>query len=166
MSLHALPAHSRLWLLALTTPPGPAAETRLRHGLAEIVGLWRHKGQAYQGVGVLLEPQLIAVAEPSLADHPSGCAIDGMLRKVHRLVDQLNLGLVDPGASILVRQGGTLVPIAKADLQARLEDGSLDAATPVLDLSLYSLEDLRAGRLEAPLASTWVGRKFRIAVDA
>jgi len=164
--LHALPDHSRLWLLALASLPDRGTEARLRRGLEEILAQWRHKGQVYQGVSLLLEPQLIAVAEPSLATQPSGCAIDGMLRKVHRLVDQLNLGLVDPGASILVRQGGTLVPIAKADLQARLEDGSLDAATPVLDLSLYSLEDLRAGRLEAPLASTWVGRKFRIAVDA
>ena len=164
MSLHALPAHSRLWLLALTTPPGPAAETRLRHGLAEIVGLWRHKGQAYQGVGTLLEPQLIAVAEPSLADHPSGCAIDGMLRKVHRLVEHLHLSLMDPAASILVRLEERLVVVPKSEIQARLDEGTLDGHTPVLDLSLYSLEDLRAGRLEAPLACTWVGRKHRIAV--
>jgi hypothetical protein len=87
-----------------------------------------------------------------------------MLRKVHRMLEQLGLGLVDPGTSILVRLRGALVPIPKPEIQARLEDGTLDGATPVLDLSLYSLEDLRAGRLEAPLACTWVGRKHRIAV--
>jgi len=43
-----------------------------------------------------------------------------------------------------------------------LDDGTLGGSTPVLDLSLYSLEDLRSGRLEAPLAATWVGRKYKV----
>ena len=166
MSLHTLPDQSRLWLLALESFPDLATEARLRHGLADILAQWRHKGQVYQGEGLLLEPQLIAVAEPNLATQPSGCAIDGMLRKVHRLVEQLRLDLVDPAASILVRRGGRLEAIPKADIQAGLDDGSLDGNTPVLDLSLYSLEDLRAGRLEAPLASTWVGRKYQVSVRA
>jgi hypothetical protein len=164
MTLHALPAQSRLWLLALESLPDLASEAKLRHGLAEIIAQWRHKGQIYQGLGVLLEPQLIAVAEPNLATQPSGCAIDGMLRKVHRLVEHLNLRLADPAASILVRLGGQLVVIPKPEIQARLDDGTLDGGTPVLDLSLYSLADLRAGRLEAPLAETWVGRKFKVSV--
>ena len=164
MPLHTLPAHSRLWLLAFEPLPDPATETRLRRGLEEILTQWRHKGQVYQGEGVLLEPQLIAVAEPSLATQPSGCAIDGMLRKVHRLVQQLRLNPVDPGTSILVRQEGRMVAIPKAEIEARLNDGTLGADTPVLDLSLYSLADLRSGRLEAPLAETWVGRKFKLAV--
>jgi hypothetical protein len=162
MSLHALPDHSRLWLLALEPLPDPATQTRLRRGLEEIVSQWRHKGQAYQGAGLLLEPQLIAVAEPSLASQPSGCAIDGMLRKVRRLVEDLRLGLTDPAVSVVVRLGDRLEAIPKAELQARLDDATLDGSTPVLDLSLYSLEDLRSGRLEAPLAATWVGRKFKV----
>ena len=166
MSLHALPDHSRLWLLALESLPEPAAEARLRHGLAEVLAQWRHKGQVYQGQGLMLEPQLIAVAEPSLATQPSGCAIDGMLRKVRRLLEQLKLDLVDPATSILVRIEDRLVAIPKPEIQDRLADGTLTGDTPVLDLSLYSLGDLRAGRLEAPLASTWVGRKYQDSVRA
>ena len=163
MSLNTLPDHSRLWLLALASLPERSVEARLRQGLTEILAQWRHKGQIYQGVGVLLEPQLIAVAEPNLASQPSGCAIDGMLRKVHRLLEQLQLGLVDPASSILVRLEERLVVVPKADIQARLADATLTGETPVLDLSLYSLADLRAGRLQAPLADTWVGRKFKVA---
>ena len=164
MTLQTLPPHSRLWLLALESVPGPDAQARLRAGLDRILAQWRHKGQAYQGVGVLLEPQLIAVAEPLLAAQPSGCAIDGMLRKVRRLAEELELPLVDPAASVLVRLGNRLAAVPKAELATRLEDGTLDGATPVLDLSLYSLGDLQAGRLEAPLAATWVGRKFQVSV--
>ena len=166
MSLHALPDHARLWLVALAARPDAAAETQLRQGLLEILAQWRHKGQAYQAAFDLLEPQLIAVAEPNLAAHPSGCAIDGMLRKLRRLAEQLRLELVDGERNLLVRQGDRLVAIPKDEIQACLEQGRLAPATPVLDLSLYSLAELRAGRLEGPLARTWVGRKFKIALEA
>jgi hypothetical protein len=166
MSLEDLPGGSRLWLLALGEPPGPSRAARLVRGLEEILAHWRHKGRAYQAAGALLEPQLIAVAEPVLATQPSGCAIDGMLRKVRRLLESLELDLVDPAASLLVRKDGRLLPIPKGDLQARLDDGTLGPHTPVLDLSLYSLQDLRAGGLEHPLAETWVARRYRLTVDA
>ena len=88
MTLHTLPAHSRLWLLALDAPPDRETEARLRLGLERILAQWRHKGQAYRAAGVLLEPQLIAVAEPDCSPpEPSGCAIDGMLRRVRRLAE-------------------------------------------------------------------------------
>jgi hypothetical protein len=166
MPLHSLPGTSRLWLLAMQNPPEPGTETALRQGLEQVITRWRHKGQAYQGVGVLLEPQLIAVAEPTLATQPSGCAIDGMLRRVQHLVEGLGLALVDPAASILVRLNDRLVAIPKEEIQARLDDGTLDGFTPILDLSLYSLGDLHAGGLETPLSATWVGRKHRPAVGS
>ena len=166
MSFDALPDSSRLWLLALETIPGPAAEAQLVQGLAAILEHWRHKGMAYQGACALLQRQIIAVAEPNLATQPSGCAIDGMLRKIDRLTEQLALPLVDPAECILARVDGRLQAIPKAALGERLASGALTAATPVLDLSLYSLGELRAGHLENPLASTWIGRKFNLAVQA
>jgi hypothetical protein len=165
MSLNTLPGHSRLWLLALQSAPDPQTEHRLRQGLDEIVGQWRHKGQAYRGAVELLEPQLIAVAEPQLATQPSGCAIDGMLLRIRRLTDRLGLALVDPAQAVLVRLDGRLVVLAKADLATHLEDGTLGPETPVLDLSLYSLNDLRAGQLERPLAATWIARRHPLAAS-
>lgn len=166
MTFETLPGNARLWLLALRTAPDPATGDALGRGLTELVAQWRHKGKAYQGVATLLEPQLLAVAEPTLASQPSGCAIDGMLRRVRRLVEDRGLELVDPVQELLVRLEGRLVAVAKADLPARLEDGTLNAGTPCLDLSLYNLEDLRAGLLEQPLAATWVARRYRLDTPA
>ena len=162
----ALPGQARLWLLALDAAPEAAVRVRLEQGLAELLGHWRHKGQAYQAVGALLEPQLLAVAEPTLAGQPSGCAIDGMLRRLHRLLAELGLSPVDSERCILVRRGSGLEAIPKAELQARLDAGALDADTPLLDLSLYNLADLLAGRLESPLARTWVGRRYGLGAQA
>ena len=161
--MDALPDDSRLWLLALEPAPDAAALARLGEAMDALVAEWRHKGVQYAGAWTLLEGRILALAEPTMASAPSGCAIDGMMRKVNRHLADLGLGALDPVAAALVRAKGALRAIAKTDLEARLADGTLDAATPVLDLSLFTLGDLRSGKLEKPLASTWIGRKYKVA---
>ena len=163
MLFDPLPDHSRLWLRALALTPDPATRAELQTGLEEILGQWRHKGQAYQGAAALLDGQIIAVAEPTLASAPSGCAIDGMLRKLDKLTSSLALPVVDPATTVLVRLPEGLKPILKTDLPQALDQGIITPATPVLDLSLYTVGDLRAGKLEGPLSSTWIARKYNLA---
>jgi len=158
----ALPDDARLWLLALrqsTETPVLAPE------MDALLGRWRHKGVQYQGAWTLLEHRLLAVAEPTLAAQPSGCAIDGMLRGVNQIAGKLGLALEDPQA-VIVRLAEGLRAIPRSDLEARFADGTLDGATPVLDLALLTVGDLRQGRLERPLAATWIGRKYKIQAPA
>jgi hypothetical protein len=152
----ALPDEARLWLLALTSPVDAAT---LAPEMAAFLDRWRHKGVQYKGAWTLLEHRILAVAEPTLSTQPSGCAIDGMLRGVHQIAAKLGLAIEDPQA-VLVRLADGLHAIPRADLEARLADGTLDGATPVLDLALLTLGELRQGRLERPLAATWIGRKY------
>ncbi len=160
MSLSAfatLPDDARLWLLALAHPTEASV---LAPEMDALLGHWHHKGVHYQGAWALLESRILAVAEPTLATQPSGCAIDGMLRGVRQLTARLGLTLEDPQA-VLVRLGDGLHAIPRSDLPSRLSDGSLEDATPVLDLALLTVGDLRLGRLERPLAATWIRRKYR-----
>jgi hypothetical protein len=152
----ALPDDARLWLLALAQP---TEAPLLAPEVDALMGRWRHKGIQYSGAWTLLEGRILAIAEPTLAAQPSGCAIDGMLRGVHQLATRLGLTLEDPQA-VLVRLADGIHALARQELEARLADGTLTGATPVLDLALLTLGDLRGGRLERPLASTWIGRKY------
>ncbi len=98
-----------------------------------------------------------------MAKDPSGCAIDGMLRKVQMLA--AGLGRVTLGEDrILVRLEGRLQYFLRSELGDRIADGTLQGDTPVLDLALHNLRQLREGRLERPLASTWIGRKYKVPV--
>jgi hypothetical protein len=153
----ALPDDARLWLLALASPIEAAV---LAPDMEALLGRWRHKGVQYQGRWTLLEDRFLAVAEPILAAQPSGCAIDGMLRGVHQIATRLGLALLDPQA-VIVRLRDGIHAIPRSDLEARLADGTLDATTPVLDLALLTVGELRQGGLEKPLASTWIGRKYK-----
>jgi hypothetical protein len=151
-----LPDDARLWLLALAHPTEAAV---LAADLEFLLGRWRHKGIQYRGAWTLLENRIIAIAEPTLAAQPSGCAIDGMLRGVSQLIARLGLALEAPQA-VLVRLRDGILALPRNELEARLADGSLNAATPVLDLALLTLGELRQGKLERPLAATWIGRRY------
>lgn len=156
----ALPDDTRLWLMALAQPTEASV---LAPEVDALLGRWRHKGVQYNGAWTLLEHRILAIAEPTLAAQPSGCAIDGMLRGVHQIAAKLGLPLEDPQA-VIVRLANGLCAVPRPELEARLADGTLDGATPVLDLALLTLGDLRDGKGERPLAATWIGRKyFRLA---
>ncbi len=154
----ALPDDARLWLLALARP---TEASLLAPDMQGLLGRWRHKGIHYQGAWTLLENRILAIAEPTLASQPSGCAIDGMLRGVSQFVAKQGMALEDPQA-VMVRLKDGIRAIRRSELESRLSDGTLDGATPVLDLALLSLRDLRQGKLERPLAATWIGKKYKI----
>ncbi len=161
MSLPAfstLPDEARLWLLALAQPTEAAA---LAPEMDALIARWRHKGVHYQGAWTLLENRILAVAEPTLAAEPSGCAIDGMLRGVNQLAAKTGVPVEDPQA-VIVRLSDGIRAIPRADLPTLLADGTLDGATTMLDLALLTLGELRQGRLEKKLAATWIGRKFKL----
>jgi hypothetical protein len=161
-ALSALPDDARLWLLALAQATEPSV---LSSEMDALLGRWRHKGVQYQAAWTLLENRILAVAEPTLAAQPSGCAIDGMLRGVNQIAAKLGMALEDPQA-VIVRLADGIRAIPRAELEARLADGTLDGTTPVLNLALLTLGELREGRLERPLAATWIGRKYLRAVGS
>ena len=152
----ALPDDARLWLMALALPTEAAV---LAPEMETLMGRWRHKGVQYQGTWTLLENRILAVAEPTLAAEPSGCAIDGMLRGVNQIAARLGTALEDPQA-VIVRLADGIHAFSRSELQARLAEGTLDGTTPTLDLALLTLGDLRHGRLERPLGATWIGKKY------
>jgi len=156
-AFQALPDEARLWLMLLNQATDG---TRIAPALDAALAGWRHKGTQYRGAWALLEGRILAIAEPTLATQPSGCAIDGMLRSIQRTAEAAGLVLVDP-QEVVVRLHGGIQTFCRTDLEARLQDGTLQSDTPLLDLTLYTLGDLRRGRLEKPLAASWIGRKYK-----
>src|SRR5690348_14195843 len=100
-ALLSLPDDSRLWLLALEPAPDAAALLQLTETMDALVAEWRHKGVQYEGAWTLLEGRILALAEPTMTTAPSGCAIDGMMRKVNRLTAGLDLSVLDPASTVL-----------------------------------------------------------------
>ncbi len=153
---------TRLWVIVLDPPSGSGS---FLEELGTLLGQWRHKGHAYQAAWEFLDGRLLLVAEPAMATEPSGCAIDGMLRKVAALAGRHGMQVLEEDR-VLAKVAGAWRSFGRAELEARLADGTLRGDTPVLDRSLHHLGQLREGGLERPLARTWIGRKHRDRVGA
>jgi hypothetical protein len=153
---------ARLWLIAAAQPLSETQASKLQEEMDEILGRWKRHGEVLSSDWTLLENQILAVAEPTMSEKPSGCAIDSMLKMVHKLTASLGIEILDPTTLVLARVEGRIRTIQKADLAARIEEGILNADTPILDLALLNLGQLRHQQLEKALGQTWIGRKYKV----
>lgn len=161
----SFPDTARLWLMAFPRPLNEGERAKMAEDFEAFRPHWKVHGTPIESDWALLEDQILAVVENTMGTQPSGCSIDAMLRMSLKLATALDLPILD-AQSILVRLSGTLKVIAKTSLEKSLQEGTLDAATPVIDLGLLELGQLRAGKLERPLAQTWIARKHRVLLPA
>ena len=154
------PDTARLWLMAFPRPLDESEKAKLAGGFEAFLPHWKTHSTAIESGWTLLEDQIFAVVENTMGTSPSGCSIDAKLRQSIKLASILELPFLD-AQSIVVRASGKLMVVAKSSLESLLQDGTLDATTPVVDLGLLELGQLRSGQLERPLANTWIARKHR-----
>lgn len=154
------PDTARLWLMAFPRPLDEGEKAKLTEGFEAFRPHWKTHTSTIESGWMLIEDQLFAVVENTMGTSPSGCSIDAMLRQSIKLASTLELPFLD-AQSIVVRTAGRLKVVAKSELESLLQDGTLAAATPVVDLGLLELGQLRSGQLERPLAKTWIARKHR-----
>ncbi len=159
-ALAPFPDTARLWLMAFPRPLDAGERAKLAEGFEAFRPHWKTHTTPIESGWMLLEDQLFVVVETTMGSSPSGCSIDAMLRQSIKLASMLELPFLD-AQSIVVRDSGKLRVISKTELEPLLQDGTLDADTPVIDLGLLELGQLRAGKLERPLAKTWIARKHR-----
>ncbi len=156
----SLPDQARLWVFALPRSLEEGEVAPFRTGISDLLGSWRHKGTVYEPAWTLVEGRLLVVAEAKLAQEPSGCAIDGMVRRVNRLVlDQLGEPCLGEG-ELLAWDEGHWVVFHRDETAAFLWDGRLHARSLLVQRALYSLGQLRAGTLFRVLSATWIGHKY------
>jgi hypothetical protein len=158
------PDEARLWLAAFPRPLLPEEQASLHSRFEAFQPHWKTHGDAIDSAFALLDGQVLVVAERTMLTQPSGCAIDAMLRQIYKLADHLALPVLD-AQKILVRAGGGLSVIPKTKIEALLQAGELGPDTPVLDLTLLHLGELREGKLERPLAQTWIARRYAAALS-
>lgn len=163
-TFETLPDEARLWLLVLDRPLDATEAARFEAGMEDVLGGWRHKGVAYQGTWSLRDAQLLLVAEPTMAEQPSGCAITGLMTRLARLAAEVGRTFIPDGPLVVCDCGG-FRPIAREDIQGALSRGELHGRTRVLDRGLFNLGDMRRGGLTQALAHTWVARRHDLGAE-
>jgi len=156
--LTGLPDHARLWCFAADRAMSPDEATVLGERLAVFLGGWTaHAEELLVGFD-LLEDRFLLVAVDERQAAASGCSIDALTGHLRELERELDVGLIDGSAVWFRDASGDIRTVSRAEFKKLAAGGAVGPDTPVFDITLLTLDQLRDGRLEVPARDSWHGR--------
>lgn len=161
-----LPDQADVWIYAAGSTPGPDAARVLERSLDELMSAWSSHGRRVLGARAVLDNRVVVVGAWVPDGTISGCGIDKSLHVLDRVAAEYDFEWVD-GLSIVYRtRENRLETCSRSEFRRLAADGVVDAGTPVIDLSIRSLGELRSNGLERPAGQSWHGRVFDLAPAA
>ena len=156
--LAELPDDARVWCFAADPAPGPDRSGRLLEELRAFLSEWTAHRKALRAGIDWRAHRFLCVAVDESAAEASGCSIGALSDRLRELERELDLSLLD-AASIRYRDAtGAIRSVSRETFRALAARGEIDADTPAFDLTVATLGDLRAGRLERPVGESWHAR--------
>ncbi len=164
--LPSLPDEARLWIHAADWPLAEDEQRALRRALDAFVQTWTSHGRDVQGEYELLEGRFLLVGARVPAHDVSGCGIDKLVHLIEETAGELGFAWLSPLHVFYRAADGTPQHASRAAFRRLAGEGAVTAETPVFDLNLASVGDLRAGRFEQPAGASWHARAFSLAQPA
>lgn len=160
----SLPDHARMWVRAAEQPiPKDAQQAWLRH-MDRFQAHWMSHGRPIRGGATVLDDWfLVASGMLAAPGNISGCGIDALMRAMTEGADALGIALGSPLLIYWRNEHGEVASLTRGAFRRLVASGTVGGETPVIDLSLTTLGELRSG-FEKPFRSSWHARVFRIPV--
>ena len=162
----ALPAEARVWAFGAGRALAEAEEQRLLEAVDAFLDGWQAHGHPLRCARDWHEGRFLLVGVDERTAPPSGCSIDALVRTLKTLEEELDLSLVGHAAVFYRGTDGQIRRNSRQELRGEVEAGQVNATTPVFDLTLTRMEQVRAGALERPAAETWLAKAYGLTVGA
>lgn len=164
--LRHLPYGARIWIYAADRDLNDLEEKRVAEILNGFCASWQSHGRRVESAADVLEGRFAVIAGRIADGELSGCGIDASVHVLDRASSELGLEWL-PGLFVHYRDDhGNVRSVSRSYFRDLVGAGEVDLETPVFDLSLRTLGDLRDGSFEQPAGATWHARVFRIAQPA
>jgi len=155
ISFDALPDDARLWCFGASRAPDAPRTGHLFDSMQAFVSEWTaHRRDLQAGFDWLHERFLLIGVDESRAG-ASGCSIDALTGHLRSLGAELDLDLLDSMPVWFRDPSGHVRMVSRAEFTDLALRGEVSANTPVFDLTLTRLGDLRACGLETAAGSAW-----------
>jgi hypothetical protein len=115
-----------------------------------------------QGAATVLEDRFLVVVGAITRGDISGCGIDASVHRVQEVADALGVTWLSPLHVFYRGAEGTVESLPRSAFRKHVAAGTITAATPVFDVSLTTLGQVRDGAFEKPAGASWHARVFRI----
>jgi hypothetical protein len=153
--LNTLPDDSRLWCFGASRALDASRTERLFDSMRAFVTEWTaHRRDLQAGFDWLHGRFLLIGVDESRAG-ASGCSIDALTGHLRNLGVELDLDLLDSMPVWFRDPAGDIRMVSRADFSDLAAQGEVSADTPVFDLTLTRLGDVRAGGLETATGCAW-----------
>lgn len=149
-----LPDSARIWIFSADRPLGPDEREELGTAVDDFLDTWRAHGTPLEGGKEWRYDRFLLVGVDEEAAPPSGCSIDALVRVLKEKERELNVGLLER-SPVWYRDGEEVRCVPRAKFRALAEAGEVGPQTPVFDVALTSMADLREGRWERPAEESW-----------
>jgi hypothetical protein len=151
----ALSDEARLWCFGASRTLDATQTVRLFDSMRSFLAEWTaHRQDLLAGFAWMHERFLLVGVDESGAG-ASGCSIDALTGHLRNLGAELGLDLLDSMPVWFRDPAGDIRMVSRADFSDLAVQGEVSAHTPVFDLTLTRLGDVRAGGLETAAGSAW-----------
>lgn len=155
-----LPDHARFWCYVAERPLDEAEQATLLAHLDTFFASWQSHGRPVTGAAQILGDRLLLLAA-TLNGEISGCGIDASVHAVTRVGSEVGVAW-KTGLFVAHRApDGRIAVTPRRVFKKAAKAGEVTPETPVFDLTLMHLGDVRAGYFERPAAKSWVSRVVR-----
>jgi hypothetical protein len=153
--LDPLPDSARLWIFGVSRPLDDREEALLLGRVDAFIAQWAAHGHPLAAARAWRGGRFLLVAVDDRITPPSGCSTDALVRALRRLEEELAVEMVGNAPVWFRGRDGLPARVSRPRFRELAGTGEIDLETPVFDLSLTRLGELREGRFEGPARDHW-----------
>ena len=151
---------STAWVFGSTSDLTVEQEHLVREQLGAFVRGWHAHNVPLRGAADVLDHRFVVASVAAGGENVSGCSIDTLYGAIKKIEKELGVSLLD-STVIHYRDGNGRVHSASREEFKRLaESGAVTPSTPVFDLSITTLGELRSSAFEKRAGESWHSRYF------
>jgi hypothetical protein len=155
----SFPDDARVWVYGFERDLDDQDKKDLQDGLNRFMGEWNSHGNPVTGGFEIVNDRFLLVSG-YMPGGISGCSIDGSVNQVRSIGEKMGLSR-SSGDTIYYRDSDGIIQTAtRAEFQQMATDGEIASETPVFDLTISTVADLKNKGIENPFRSSWHSRVF------
>lgn len=150
-----LPDSARLWVFGSDRSPSPTETAHLLGRMESFLEEWTAHDRRLRAGFDWREHRFLLIGLDEGHGAASGCSIDALHAQLRELEEELGTTMLDGGRVWLEDSRGRIRSLERSVFERAAEDGEVGPETPVYDLTVDRVSDVREGRWHRPAAESW-----------
>ncbi len=148
---------SRIWVYGADRDLTESETHLVVRSMESFVDSWTAHGAGLEAGTAVLEDRFVVVAVDETQAAASGCSIDAMVKALTQIGTMIGCSFLNGTLVYHRNRDGAIQDCTRGQFRRLCKAGMVLGSTPVFDLTISTLEALRAGELEKPADQSWHG---------